>query len=276
MIKKTARLIICILIFFLSLPAVFAKTSDTFALFEVLIQKFNDETSLYEDFYSLRAKGDVKKVDIAADLEVGKYRYRIKQEDSDIDYSDWFYFEIENPSTKESEPAEIKLNLGYICPVILFDSVIPDYMGKRIWPLSGSVNFELLPARTSAGNIGFGLKFFYSRMEKQYSGYKISGNLVSAYLDLVWEIPLTTIFALDLHAGAGGILFNNFEVSYNAQIDSGNKLNSLNLSFDTGLSLNVFFTKHFFLSAGTDFTYSILSDMVVGQIIPEISFGLRF
>ena len=268
MAKKTARLIFCILIFFLSLPAVFAKAPKEISYFEVTIQKLNELNSLYEDYYSLRAKGDAKKVDIAADLEVGKYRYKIEE-------SEWYYFEIADESKKGSHPVDANFSLGYVCPVILFDEVIPDYMGERYWPLSGTAKLEILPIKGRAGNFGFALKGFYSRMEKEYSGYKISGNLISAYFDLVWQIPLNRVFAFDFHAGAGGILFNNFEVNYDT-VNSPKKLNSLDLSFDGGLALNLFFTRHFFFRTGADFTYSIMTDMVLGQVIPEASLGLHF
>ena len=268
MTKKTARLILCILIFFLSLPAVFAKASKEVSYFDVIIQKQNEVSLLYEDFYSLRAKGDVKKVDIAAELEVGKYRYKIEE-------SEWYYFEIEDESKKKVHPVDFNLSLGYACPVILFDDVIPEYMEKRCWPLSGTANIEILPVKTPAGNFGIAIKGFYSRMEKEYSGYRISGNLISAYLDLVWQLPLNRVFAFDLHAGAGGILFHNFEVNYDNLITT-KKMNSLDLSLDGGLALNVFFTRHFFLRSAADFTYSIMSDMTLGQIIPEVSLGLHF
>ena len=268
MAKKTARQILCILIFFLSLPAVFAKSSKEVSYFEVLIQKLNDVTSVYEDYYSLSAKGDVKKVDIAADLEVGKYRYQIED-------SEWYYFEISDESRKSGHPVDVNFSVGYVCPVILFDDVIPDYMGERYWPLSGTANFEILPIKTRAGNFGFAIKGYYSRMEKDHSTYKISGNLVSAYLDLVWQIPLNRVFAFDFHAGAGGLFFNNFEVNYNT-VGSPKKMNSLDLSFDGGLALNVFFTRHFFLRTGADFTYSIMTDMILGDVIPEMSLGLHF
>lgn len=277
MVTKAARLILCIFIFFLSIPAVFAKTSDNDMYFEVFIQKYDAFSSVYKDYYSLRAKGDVKRVDINTDLEVGKYRYRIRPEEAsdDSDYSDWFYFEISDESTVKASPVDVNLSLGYICPVILFDDVIPDYMGERYWPLSGTVNFDFIPIKTRAGNFGFSLKGFYSRMEKNASSYKITGNLISAYFDLVYQKKLSRIFTIDLHAGAGGIWFYDFAVSYENGI-STKKMNSLDMSFDGGLALNIFLAKHLFLRTGADFTYSIMSDMILGEFIPEAGLGLHF
>jgi hypothetical protein len=273
---KTAKLILFIMILFFSIPAAFAKTTDEVSYFAVFIQKLDASSSEYKDYYALRTRADVKKVDIDTDLEVGKYRYRIKSAEPDAcDYSEWFYFEIIDETGRAYPGPYVNFSAGYILPVILFDDVIPDYMGKRYWPLSGTVNFDFIPVKTRAGNFGFAVKGFYTRMSKDYSNYNITGNLISAYLDLVYQKALNSVFTLDFHAGAGGLMFHNFTISYE-NVVSDKSLNSLDMSFDAGLALNIFFTRNLFLRTDADFSYSIMTDMVLGQLIPEISLGVHF
>ena len=57
---------------------------------------------------------------------------------------------------------------------------------------------------------------------------------------------------------------------------STKSLNSLNMSFDAGLGINVLITKHLFARLNTDFTYSLMQDMTLGMVIPELSIGIRF
>ncbi len=277
MIKKTARQLIFFILFLFSFSAVFAKASDE--LYDVQIQKQDDNSGSFEDYYFLKTKGDVRKVDIEAELEIGKYRYRIGREGSeeDADFSDWFYFEIADESEKSGKGPGFDIYAGYIFPVIVFDDVIPDYMGQRYWPLSASAGLDFIPFKTRAGDFGIGLKGLYSRMEKSFSNYTISGNLLSIYFDLIYQIKLNRSGRcfLDIHGGAGLLYFLNFTIDYDNSV-STKSLNSLNMSFDAGLGINVLITKHLFARLNTDFTYSLMQDMTLGMVIPELSIGIRF
>lgn len=225
------------------------------------------------DYYSLRTKGNVKKVDIEAELEVGKYRYRIKNEAADEDFSEWYYFEVYDETKQSGSSLVFDVYAGYILPYILFDDIIPDFLDERFFFLSATAGIDVMPFATKAGSFGLALKGFYSRIQKDFSSCSISGNLVSAYLDLVYQKKLSRIFMLDVHAGAGGLYFLDFEASYESS--SSKSLNSINLSLDAGLDLYLFFTTNVFARIGSDFTYSIMPDMQLGQLIPEFSIGFR-
>ena len=180
---------------------------------------------------------------------------------------------------------DFDLAVGYTLPVILFDELIPEYMESRIWPISACVKADAIPLKTSFGNIGAGLTGTYTRMNADLDAYSIHGNLITAHLNLVYQIPIfihkgdaekiRQAFAIELYGGAGFTGLIGFESVYQGNVPA-KTLDSINLSFDAGFAVKFFVTKMFFIDAGCGFSYAMMKDAKLGLLLPELCAGVRF
>jgi hypothetical protein len=180
---------------------------------------------------------------------------------------------------------DLDLSAGYLLPVILFDDTINHYMGSNIWPLSGTVKMSFIPFKRSFGYFGVGLAGTYSRLFAEFPQYKIDGNLITAHLNFVYQLPIRFriknsdqrrhAFSLELHGGVGATFFNDMQFHFPHNIDS-EKLNSINLSFDVGGAVQVYITSRLYAEVGVDFVMAFVKDMQFGVLHPSVCIGWQF
>lgn len=190
-----------------------------------------------------------------------------------------------NFTVKFKKKVDFDLSAGYVLPVILFDDTINHYMGSNIWPLSGTFRMSFMPFKRSFGYFGVGLAGTYSRLFAEFPQYKIDGNLITAHLNFVYQLPIRFriknsdqrrhAFSLELHGGVGATFFNDMQFHFPHNIDS-EKLNSINLSFDVGGAVQVYITSRLYAEVGVDFVMAFVKDMQFGVLHPSVCIGWQF
>ena len=190
-----------------------------------------------------------------------------------------------NFTVKFKKKVDFDLSAGYVLPVILFDDTINHYMGSNIWPLSGTVKMSFMPFKRSFGYFGVGLAGTYSRLFAEFPQYKIDGNLITAHLNFVYQLPIRFriknseqrrhAFSLELHGGIGATFFNDIVFHFPHDINS-KPLNSLNLSFDVGGAVQVYITSRLYAEVGVDFVMAFVKDMQFGVLHPSVCIGWQF
>ena len=193
--------------------------------------------------------------------------------------------QTEEIKPKRKYKPDFDIAAGYTIPVILFDDVIPKYMDGKVWPLSGYAKLDFIPVKSPAGNFGIGLSGSYTRMACEFTTYKIEGNLVTGHFNLVYQLPLylfkdnpekrRELFEFELHGGAGLTGLLGYKCTYENNVES-KTLDSINLSFDGGMSIKFFVLKILYIEAGADFCYSKLKDAELGMLMPYLCAGLKF
>ena len=188
-------------------------------------------------------------------------------------------------TVKFRKKMDFDLSAGYLLPVILFDDTINHYMGSNIWPLSGTVKMSFMPFKRSFGYFGVGLAGTYSRLFAEFPQYKIDGNLITAHLNFVYQLPIRFriknseqrrhALTLEVHGGVGATFFNDVQFHFSHNIDS-EKLNSINLSFDVGGAVQVYITSRLYAEVGVDFVMAFMSDMQFGVLHPSVCIGWQF
>lgn len=188
-------------------------------------------------------------------------------------------------TVKFKKKVDFDLSAGYVLPVILFDDTINHYMGSNIWPLSGTFRMSFMPFKRSFGYFGVGLAGTYSRLFAEFPQYKIDGNLITAHLNFVYQLPIRFriknseqrrhAFSLELHGGIGATFFNDVQFHFSHNIDS-EKLNSINLCFDVGGAVQVYITSRLYAEVGVDFVMAFMSDMQFGVLHPSVCIGWQF
>ena len=190
-----------------------------------------------------------------------------------------------NFTVKFKKKVDFDLSAGYVLPVILFDDTINHYMGSNIWPLSGTVKMSFMPFKRSFGYFGVGLAGTFSRLFAEFPQYKIDGNLITAHLNFVYQLPIRFriknseqrrhAFSLELHGGVGATFFNDIVFHFPHDINS-KPLNSLNLSFDVGGAVQVYITSRLYAEVGVDFVMAFVKDMQFGVLHPSVCIGWQF
>ena len=190
-----------------------------------------------------------------------------------------------NFTVKFRKRMDLDLCAGYLLPVILFDDTINHYMGSNIWPLSGTVKMSFMPFKRSFGYFGVGLAGTYSRLFADFPQYKIDGNLITAHLNFVYQLPIRFriknseqrrhALTLEVHGGVGVTFFNDVQFHFPHNIDS-EKLNSINLSFDVGGAVQVYITSRLYAEVGVDFVMAFVKDMQFGVLHPSVCIGWQF
>ena len=188
-------------------------------------------------------------------------------------------------TVKFKKKVDFDLSAGYVLPVILFDDTINHYMGSNLWPLSGTFRMSFMPFKRSFGYFGVGLAGTYSRLFAEFPQYKIDGNLITAHLNFVYQLPIRFriknseqrrhALSLEVHGGVGATFFNDVQFHFSHNIDS-EKLNSINLSFDVGGAVQVYITSRLYAEIGVDFVMAFMSDMQFGVLHPSVCIGWQF
>ena len=188
-------------------------------------------------------------------------------------------------TVKFKKKVDFDLSAGYVLPVILFDDTINRYMGSNLWPLSGTFRMSFMPFKRSFGYFGVGLAGTYSRLIAEFPQYKIDGNLITAHLNFVYQLPIRFriknseqrrhAFSLELHGGIGATFFNDIVFHFPHDINS-KPLNSLNLSFDVGGAVQVYITSRLYAEVGVDFVMAFVKDMQFGVLHPSVCIGWQF
>lgn len=224
-----------------------------------------------------------------------KIEFQMNMKDLDVGVYDFFAEDASglksesnnnsNFTVKFKKKVDFDLSAGYVLPVILFDDTINHYMGSNIWPLSGTFRMSFMPFKRSFGYFGVGLAGTYSRLFAEFPQYKIDGNLITAHLNFVYQLPIRFriknsdqrrhAFSLELHGGVGATFFNDMQFHFPHNIDS-EKLNSINLSFDVGGAVQVYITSRLYAEVGVDFVMAFMSDMQFGVLHPSVCIGWQF
>ena len=188
-------------------------------------------------------------------------------------------------TVKFKKKVDFDLSAGYVLPVILFDDTINHYMGSNLWPLSGTFRMSFMPFKRSFGYFGVGLAGTYSRLFAEFPQYKIDGNLITAHLNFVYQLPIRFriknseqrrhALTLEVHGGVGATFFNDVRFHFPHDINS-KPLNSINLSFDVGGAVQVYITSRLYAEVGVDFVMAFMSDMQFGVLHPSVCIGWQF
>ena len=224
-----------------------------------------------------------------------KIEFQMNMKDLDVGVYDFFAEDASglksesnnnsNFTVKFKKKVDFDLSAGYVLPVILFDDTINHYMGSNIWPLSGTFRMSFMPFKRSFGYFGVGLAGTYSRLFAEFPQYKIDGNLITAHLNFVYQLPIRFriknsdqrrhTFSLELHGGIGATFFNDIVFHFPHDINS-KPLNSINLSFDVGGAVQVYITSRLYAEVGVDFVMAFVKDMQFGVLHPSVCIGWQF
>ena len=170
---------------------------------------------------------------------------------------------------------DLDVSGGYTCPIVLHDDTFPTYL-SRVLPMSAQAKVVFMPFKHSWGYLGIGLRGNYSRLYKQEDGYNIDGNLGMAHALLVYQLPtLRRRVIFEIHGGAGLAYFNNIIFHFPNDIKS-TPLNTLSLSFDAGLSTQIYINKRIYSEIGLDYVFTMNNDMMLGTLLPSLGIGWQF
>lgn len=209
-----------------------------------------------------------------------------------------YYFVARDASGLESEKSnrtllqirfkkliDFDISLFYALPIVLFDDTFRTYFSSSIFPFSAGMKFSFLPFKRRFGYFGLGISSTYSRMNYEEENYLLSGNLITAHLNFVYQVPLKILdkklnqkkhlATLEIHSGGGASYFCDYKFYFPHEIVS-EPLNSLNISFLLGGALQIYFWRRFFAELNFDYVQSFVSDMNFGMIVPSLSFGWQF
>ena len=170
---------------------------------------------------------------------------------------------------------DLDIEAGYVFPLVLHDDTFPSYF-ERTLPLSAQARISLMPFKRRWGYLGLGVRASYSRLFKEYATYTIDGNLGTAHLLFVYQLPLFRRRVIaEVHGGAGLSYFHNMKFHFAHGIDSP-AFNSVSLSFDAGLSAQIYINKRLYTEFGADYVLTANKDMVLGMLLPSVGIGWQF
>lgn len=257
-------------------------TDITFSSYLLVNQNQKKQRKIYPSLLDVANKN--RKIEVQfdmKDLDVGSYDFLA------IDASG-LKSEVSNDSkitVKFKKRVDFDVSAGYLCPIILFDNTINHYMGANIWPVSATARASFMPFKHNFGYLGIGVVGTYTRMFSDTSVYSIDGNLITAHLNFIYQLPVRFkipnenkrkhALTLELHGGFGTTYFNNIAFHFAHNIDS-EPLNSINLSFDVGIALQLYVTNRLYTELCTDFVMAFMSDMQFGVLHPSVSIGWQF
>lgn len=257
-------------------------TDISFSSYLLVNQNQKKQRKIYPSLLDVANKN--RKIEVQfdmKDLDVGSYDFLA------IDASG-LKSEVSNDSkitVKFKKRVDFDVSAGYLCPIILFDNTINHYMGANIWPISATARASFMPFKHNFGYLGIGVVGTYTRMFSDTSVYSIDGNLITAHLNFIYQLPVRFkipnenkrkhALTLELHGGFGTTYFNNIAFHFAHNIDS-EPLNSINLSFDVGIALQLYVTNRLYTELCTDFVMAFMSDMQFGVLHPSVSIGWQF
>lgn len=215
------------------------------------------------------------------DLDIGKYHF-VATDASGLRSDEEERNEIK---IKFRKWCDFDVSAGYGCPVVLFDDTIEEYFGSKVWPVTAVAKMSLIPFKHTYGYLGLGIQASYTRMYNNTNSYDLDGNFMTALGNFIYQLPVYLhakdsvrrrhILNLELHGGAGVSFFNNFVYHFPHNIDS-EPMNSIDLTFDGGASVQIYITQRLFLEPNCDFIMAMAPDMVMGFVQPSISVGWQF
>lgn len=174
---------------------------------------------------------------------------------------------------------------GYVLPCVLFDDTIPNYMGSNIWPISAYGKVSLLPVKRSFGNFGLGITGSFTRMSVEYDRYKIDGNMITGFANIIYQIPVyfhrkdpekrRHRLTFELHGGAGGVYLMDYQFHFDNGIES-KKMNSIITGFDAGVAVQGYITNRLFIELNADGILGFGKDVTLGMILPGVGIGWQF
>lgn len=186
---------------------------------------------------------------------------------------------------KFKKRVDFDLSAQYSIPVVLFDDTVKTYMKSDVWPFSMSARASMLPFKHRWGYLGMGLTASYTRMFANFDTYKIDGNLITAHANFVYQFPLRFrikqtdktrhVATLQLHAGGGMAMFNNFKFHFDHGMAS-DPLNSLNVSVMAGALSQIYITNRLYTEVSADYIMPFVSDMMFGMFVPSVGIGWQF
>lgn len=257
-------------------------TDISFSSYLLVNQNQKKQRKIYPSLLDVANKN--RKIEVQfdmKDLDVGSYDFLA------IDASG-LKSEVSNDSkitVKFKKRVDFDVSAGYLCPIILFDNTINHYMGANIWPVSATARASFMPFKHNFGYLGIGVVGTYTRMFSDTSVYSIDGNLITAHLNFIYQLPVRFkipnenkrkhALTLELHGGFGTTYFNNIAFHFAHNINS-EPLNSINLSFDVGIALQLYVTNRLYTELCTDFVMAFMSDMQFGVLHPSVSIGWQF
>lgn len=257
-------------------------TDISFSSYLLVNQNQKKQRKIYPSLLDVANKN--RKIEVQfdmKDLDVGSYDFLA------IDASG-LKSEVSNDSkitVKFKKRVDFDVSAGYLCPIILFDNTINHYMGANIWPISATARASFMPFKHNFGYLGIGVVGTYTRMFSDTSVYSIDGNLITAHLNFIYQLPVRFkipnenkrkhALTLELHGGFGTTYFNNIAFHFAHNINS-EPLNSINLSFDVGIALQLYVTNRLYTELCTDFVMAFMSDMQFGVLHPSVSIGWQF
>ena len=146
---------------------------------------------------------------------------------------------------------DITISAGY-APIIPFTgATLKDSYGETFNPLSFYARFTAIPFKRLWGSIGAELTPMYTRLEKPVVDGSLTGNLITANLNAVyqkWFLDYT--LALNIKAG-GGIAFLSQQAPY------ADTANSLFYSISAGAGVQWYFRKNLFADIGINYNHLI-------------------
>ncbi len=252
----------------------------------------------YTDYYLVSerrvGKADIRPVILEHDDKNKKLKVLFRMKDLDVGIYHLVAIDasgLKTPLSKRNEIAvrfkkrvDVNLSLGYSLPIILFDDTIPNYMGSRVWPLSGTFRATVLPSKHKFGYFGTGVSGTYVRMDRQFDGYKIGGNLLFTHALFVYQFPLRltskksgkTRHALtfEAHTGGGCTIFTDFKFNFGGVYSE--PLNSGSFSMLAGGAVQMFITPRLFAELNIDYIHAFPKDMKFGVLVPSIGIGWQF
>lgn len=208
--------------------------------------------------------------------------------------------EISNDSkitVKFRKPVDFDLSVGYLFPILFSNNntdiinPISEYLESDIWPLSANVRMSFLPFKYRYGYFGIGLFGTYSYMQSKFPAYSITGNLITAHLDFVYQLPIRHnirkskkkryVLTLELHGGVGTTFFNNFYFSFKNDVKS-EPLNSMKFSFNFGAASQFYITNRLYAELCVDFVMALMGEDTDTKkvnfytLYPSVSIGWQF
>lgn len=185
---------------------------------------------------------------------------------------------------KFKKAVDFDISAGYTCPVLLFDSTLPSYMGSRLIPVGAAAKLCLMPIKHTWGYLGIGVNATYSMHSNFTPEYDIVGNLLTGYMNLVYQYPVYAnktdmnkrrhLGTLEVRAGGGGDFFLNYTFYYPHNV-KGLPLNTVAYGWDAGASFQLYMTNRIYLEASLDYTMTFGNNLMVGKLVPCVYAGVQ-
>lgn len=176
---------------------------------------------------------------------------------------------------------DVELSLLYSMSVLTNDQSFVDYVQNRFLPLGLTAKLTYIPVKGTYGYFGLGLAGNYTRLfslKPIDSSYTITGDLVYANFNLIFQVPLLRRhILLDFHSGVGLFRLDNLTLHFIASEYDSDSSSDWGPTFDAGISTQFYFNKKVFLELSLDYTLCFASEgLKMGFFTPSIGVGYQF